>query len=137
MFVTILFGILDGATREFRFVRAGHDLPLLLDEHRRPIELPLGAGQSLGILQSPELEEQNLTLPPGGLMLLYTDGVTEAADGGGNQFGIEGLCATLKAAGTQGKSAQATCETIRDAVRTHTLTPTPQDDLTLLAVRVQ
>ena len=137
MFVTILYGILDGATREFRFVRAGHDLPLVLNVRCEVIELRLGVGQLLGILPDPALDEQSVVLPPDGLLLMYTDGVTEAMDLDRKQFGVEGLRALLRPAGPQRLSAQGVCEAVRDAVRAHTGSSAPQDDVTLVAVQVE
>ena len=136
MFVTILYGILDGATREFRFVRAGHDLPLVLDMRCEAIDLHLGVGQLLGVLPDPALDEQSVVLPPDGLLLMYTDGVTEAMDRDRKQFGVEGLRALLHPGGPLRVSAQGVCDAVREAVRAHTGSPAPQDDVTLVAVRV-
>jgi len=136
MFVTILYGILDGATREFRFVRAGHDLPLVLDMRCEAIDLHLGVGQLLGVLPDPALDEQSVVLPPDGLLLMYTDGVTEAMDRDRKQFGVEGLRALLHPGGPLRVSAQGVCAAVREAVRAHTGSPAPQDDVTLVAVRV-
>ncbi len=137
MFVTILYGILDGATREFRFVRAGHDLPLVLDARCEAIDLHLGVGQLLGVLPDPALDEQSVVLPPDGLLLMYTDGVTEAMDRDRKQFGVEGLRALLHPGGPLRVSAQGVCDAVREAVRTHTGSPAPQDDVTLVAVQVE
>jgi serine phosphatase RsbU (regulator of sigma subunit) len=135
MFVTVLYGILNGATREFHYVRAGHDRPLLLDAHREAIELRRGPGQLLGLLHEPTLDEQSLVLPSGGLLLMYTDGVTEAMDQDRNQFGRRGLQAALRAGGRT--SAQDTCSVVRDAVSAYSGTSTPHDDITLVAVQAE
>ena len=80
MFVTVLYGILNGATREFRYARAGHDLPLVMDAQREAIHLEKHLGQPLGLFPDPLLDEQSLTLPSGSLLFLYTDGVTETTN---------------------------------------------------------
>ena len=48
MFVTVLYGILNRATRDFQFARAGHDLPLILNARREALDLIAGKGQSAG-----------------------------------------------------------------------------------------
>jgi len=135
MFVTILYGILTGATREFRYVRAGHDRPLLLDARREAIDVRRGPGQLLGLFYEPVLDEQSIVLPPGGLLLMYTDGVTEAMDRDRNQFGTRSLQATLRAAGRT--SAQDTCNVVRDAVSAHSESTAQHDDITLVAVQAE
>ncbi len=135
MFVTVLYGILNGATREFHYVRAGHDRPLLLDARREAIEVSRGPGQLLGLFPEPTLDEQSIVLPPGGLLLMYTDGVTEAMDQERNQFGRRGLQASLRAAGRT--SAQDTCSVVRDAVSAYSGSTAPHDDITLVAVQAE
>src|SRR5262249_42400191 len=86
IFVTLLYGVLRRATRDFVYARAGHEMPLIVDPHGELIVPPLGQGQPLGILPEPDLDEQTVTIPPGGTLLLYTDGVTEARDSQGQFF---------------------------------------------------
>ena len=134
MFVTILYGILDGATREFHYARAGHNLPVVMDAQRQPVRLASQLGQALGLFPDPALDEQCLTLQPGSLLFLYTDGVTEAANMEGEFFQEHGLQAVLHADGW--KSSQAVCDQVWAAVQAYSGIGAPQDDVTLLAVRV-
>jgi serine phosphatase RsbU (regulator of sigma subunit) len=134
MFVTVLYGILDGTTREFRYVRAGHELPLLLDKERQAIALDFSPGQLLGLFPHLALQEQSVILPPGGLLLLYTDGVTETMDTHGELFGRQRLQAVLRDHATA--SAQASCDLIWSAVQMYGGAATPRDDVTLVAVRI-
>jgi serine phosphatase RsbU (regulator of sigma subunit) len=53
----LLYGILHSRTGEFLYARAGHDLPLILDDAGRVIETPQGSGQLLGLFPDPELDE--------------------------------------------------------------------------------
>jgi sigma-B regulation protein RsbU (phosphoserine phosphatase) len=134
MFVTVLYGILNTATREFSYVRAGHDQPLLLDARREAIELACGNGMLLGLFPDPVLDEQSVILPPGSLLLMYTDGVTEAMDTTGQQFGRERLTAVLRARGPT--SAQGACDAVCDAVSAHSGEAAQHDDITVVAVQV-
>ncbi len=133
MFVTLLYGILDSATRQFSYVRAGHEQPLLLNARRETIEVGYSPGQILGMFSEPVLDEQTVKLEPGSLLVLYTDGVTEASDGTGEQFGRERLQAVLRVSASA--SAQAACEAVYAAVRAHRGDQAMQDDVLLVAVR--
>src|SRR5262249_20634254 len=89
MFVTVLYGVLCRDTREFAFVRAGHELPLLLDANGERLALQMGRGHPLGLFPTPMLDAQSVYLPPGGTLLLFTDGVTEAMDARDELFGAQ------------------------------------------------
>ena len=57
MFVTLLYGMLDARTCRFVYARAGHPPPLLLDGACRPVAVPMGVGQPLGLFDVPALDE--------------------------------------------------------------------------------
>jgi serine phosphatase RsbU (regulator of sigma subunit) len=131
-FVTMLYGVLHRRTREFVYVRAGHELPLVLGADGTVIVPEMGIGQPIGILPDPALDMQTVVIPRGGALLLYTDGVTEAVDPGGNFFETERLYETARQ--TAGGSAQLICDRLLAAVTAHR-GPAPQaDDVTLVAV---
>jgi serine phosphatase RsbU (regulator of sigma subunit) len=135
MFVTLLYGVLNGATREFHYARAGHELPLLCDARGELLELSYSDGQPLGAIDEILLDEQTVELPSGGTVLFYTDGVTDVLDAQGNQFGIERLRHALSV--HRNASAQALCDALWEMTTTYR-TATPQyDDITLVAVQVQ
>lgn len=132
MFVTLLYGVLHLPTREFRYARAGHEVPLACDAGGTRIELPLGRGLPLGMFPSPLLDVQSITLPPGGTLLLFSDGVLDTADATGELFGRDRLNSI---AGGPSGSAQELCERLLQAVCDHH-GATPQfDDITLVALR--
>jgi serine phosphatase RsbU (regulator of sigma subunit) len=134
MFVTLLFGTLYVNTRRFDYIRAGHDLPLVVEPDGEPIHLERKSGQPLGLVPQPAFDEGSVTLPQGGLLLLYTDGVTETVDNSGAMFGLTGIESALKR--SSNLPADRTCDDLmislggfRDGL--------PQgDDITLVAVRV-
>jgi sigma-B regulation protein RsbU (phosphoserine phosphatase) len=135
IFVTAVYGVLHQTTREFTYVRAGHTGPFLVDARGEVITPDLGPGQPLGILPDPELDEQTVTIPPGGALLLYTDGVTEARDEQGCFFEVERLQEAVRANYEDG--AQALCDQLLQLVMAYQ-GPTPQDDdLTLVAVQAR
>ena len=132
-FVTVIYGILCRQTRVFDYVRAGHEQPLVVDRDGEVMVPDMGQGQPLGILPSPALDEQRLTIPHGGLLLLYTDGVTEALDSDGNFFDSDRLHAVASA--SRGTSASELCETLLHAVTAYRGAAPQSDDVTMVAVR--
>jgi sigma-B regulation protein RsbU (phosphoserine phosphatase) len=134
MFVTLLCGILDLNKREFSYVRAGHPPPLVLDAKGKTIEMPFTTGSTLGLFDDVTLDEQSITLPQGSLLALFTDGITEAANRNGELFGLQRLATVLWAHPRQ--TAQQTCQEVLEAVSQHSGVSTPQDDITLVVLRV-
>jgi sigma-B regulation protein RsbU (phosphoserine phosphatase) len=136
MFVTILYGVLNRVTREFKFARAGHDLPLILNAQRDALPLKFGTGQFLGIFPEPRLDEQCIVLPGNSLLVMFTDGVTEAHSPDGHElFGEERLQAVLYAG--RNPTAQAACEAVLAEVRAFSDYAPQRDDITIIAVQVK
>jgi len=134
MFVTLLFGALDVNTRRFEYIRAGHDLPLVLKADGRPIDLERNPGQPLGLVPQPAFDQGSLTLSPGGLLLMYTDGVTETTDPDGDLFGVEGLRAALQ--DSPAHSADRACDDLMTALNGFRGGLPQGDDITMVAIRV-
>lgn len=132
LFVTVLYGLLDAATHEFRYARAGHELPLIRHPDGRIESAPQGQGAPLGIFDFTVLDEGCLTLPPGTTMLLLTDGVTEALDPARTQFGIERIESVLASTGDAG--AQALCNRLLEQIAAFRADAPVHDDITVLAV---
>ena len=94
MFVTLLYGILDASGR-FDYCRAGHPYPVVMDQDMRLVETSAASGMALGIMEEIALDARSVTIPPGGLAVIYSDGLSEAQDAGGHEFGVERLAAEL------------------------------------------
>ena len=135
MFVTVLYGILHSKSGEFLYARAGHELPILLDGAGQVIPVPHGCGQLLGLLPDPELDEQTIIVPPGGRLLLCTDGVTDAANPAGEQFGLERLLATIRR--TPADTAQILCNQVQAAEQAFQGDAMQFDDITLVVVQAK
>jgi phosphoserine phosphatase RsbU/P len=134
MFVTVLYGVFDWTTREFRYSRAGHDKPIVLEANGQPMDLAIKPGQLLGVLPELVLDEQHVILPAGGTLLIFTDGATEAMDADGQMFGRERLRAALRA--NHAGRAQSICAEIWRAVQTFSGDQPAHDDVTLVAVKL-
>ena len=135
MFVTLLYGILDCSTHEFRYARAGHEPPLLLNASGEMIERDHGVGQPLGLFPDPIFDQQSISLPPESLLLIYSDGVTDATNVEGKFLGLEGLQGLLH----QGihASAQEICAEVLVSLAEYRGATIQHDDVTLLTLKVQ
>jgi phosphoserine phosphatase RsbU/P len=96
-FVTAFYGILDATNRTLVFANAGHNPPLLLSADGSARFLEQG-GLPLGMFRDTRYYEYYITFEPGQLLMLYTDGVTEALSPGEEEFGKERLANSVKAA---------------------------------------
>jgi phosphoserine phosphatase RsbU/P len=133
MFVSLFYGILDVSSGQLTYARAGHNPPLYVRDiggEPRPLN---NAGTVLGVLPDPEIQEATIQLQPGDVLVMYTDGVTEAIDGGQEEFGEERLAAVVAQA--RHASAQGLAEAVSDAVQRFVGESTPFDDLTLLVLK--
>jgi phosphoserine phosphatase RsbU/P len=133
MFITILYGVLSYSTGEFSYARAGHELPLLWDAAGLPLAQVRANGQPLGILPDPAIDVQTARLPPGGTLLLFSDGVTEATNAQGGFFGLERVQAAVEA--HLELTAQQLCDQLVDTLTGYRGRSAQADDITLLAVR--
>jgi serine phosphatase RsbU (regulator of sigma subunit) len=133
MYVTLLYGILDFSTGDFSYARAGHPPPHILDEGGEQIRLTTALGQPLGLFDDPVLDEQSLKLPSGGLALVYSDGLTEASDSQGEEFGVARLQGILSA--SIHKTSQEICGGLWDEVKLYTAGLPQQDDFTVVSIR--
>jgi sigma-B regulation protein RsbU (phosphoserine phosphatase) len=133
MFVTMVYGILDCSSGDFHFARAGHPSPYLLDEAGWFVDVPVSSGQPLGLFDNLPIDEQHIYLPPGGTLLLYTDGVSETKDIQGSDFAPDLLYQSMAANRT--RPALEICEQIWLDVQAHGRGLPQQDDFTAVVVK--
>ena len=96
MFVTVFYGVVDGAAREMVYSRAGHERPVLLRDGRA--HFLGGEGTFLGFVDDMHLTltEERIDLTPRDRLVLYTDGLTDAQSSDGRAFGLERLVDLLQ-----------------------------------------
>jgi phosphoserine phosphatase RsbU/P len=94
-YFTLVYGIIDVRSGDFQYVIAGHPGPLLLPRAGAPAPVA-GGGLPIGMIEDAVFEEHHLLLEPGDRLYLYTDGVSEASDAAGNEFGIDRLRAAIE-----------------------------------------
>jgi phosphoserine phosphatase RsbU/P len=129
-FMSAFYGLLDPGTGAMEYVCAGHPFPLLRRAGGRTEELGNG-GFPLGIRDPLPIQSHTVTVEPGDLLLLYTDGLPEALDAqGGTAFGYEKVQAALQLGGTP----QQVHDAIRRSFDLHVGNEPLRDDLTLLVI---
>jgi sigma-B regulation protein RsbU (phosphoserine phosphatase) len=131
-FVTLFLGHLDLETMRLTYVNAGHNYPIVVRQGVSEMLLP--SELILGIDEQARYPECSVSLGAGDTLLLYTDGVTEARRSDGEEFGEERLAQLLCA--PSGACAAGVVQEIRDTVLQFTEPGEPQDDMTLLVLRV-
>jgi sigma-B regulation protein RsbU (phosphoserine phosphatase) len=134
LFATLLYGVLDAETREFHYVRAGHEQPLLISATGNAHNPLPQNGQPLGILPDPEVDEQSCFLESGAVLLLFTDGVTEEQDPQARAFGMQRLEEIVVQ--HQREPAQSICNQIIDTLSAYRNSRIQSDDITLVAIKV-
>jgi sigma-B regulation protein RsbU (phosphoserine phosphatase) len=112
-FVTFFYGVLDGASHRFTYTNAGHNAPIHLRRDGSHTRLRQGGGV-LGIFFSCVFEQGETDLAPGDRLLLFTDGVTEARNAIGEEFGEQRLLQILSE--NRERSAAALQKTILEAL---------------------
>jgi serine phosphatase RsbU (regulator of sigma subunit) len=99
IFVTAAYAVIDLAAEELRYAQAGHPTPLRWDATRRAM-LPIGcddeaAGPALGLMDDFEYLTCREKFPPGSRLVMFTDGLTEAASPNGEEYGETRLAVAL------------------------------------------
>ncbi len=91
MFVTLCYAQLDPRTGELVYVNAGHNPPLLLRRDTGQFVQLSRTGMALGVDEACQFDQRAVPLDPGDLIVLYTDGVTDATNAAEQEFGLERL----------------------------------------------
>jgi len=98
-FITAFYGILDASNRTLHYSNAGHNPPLLIDAQGTARFIEWGE-QPLGMFRDTRYHEHYHTFRPGEILVLYTDGVTEALSPNGEEFGRDRLITAVKRGST-------------------------------------
>ncbi|MCP4651006.1 MAG: PP2C family protein-serine/threonine phosphatase, partial [PVC group bacterium] len=94
-FVTAFYGVLDSKNDIFTFSNCGHDRPIHI-RNKNEVSFLKEGGPALGVIPDAEYEERPIFIRSGDILFFYTDGVTEAENSMGEQFGEDRLVETLK-----------------------------------------
>ncbi len=132
LFVTTFYAVWDPKANVLTYANAGHNPPILLRADGTE-QLLRTSGIALGVLDDIVVGEQSVLLEPDDMVLMYTDGVTEAMNEDYDEFGLERLRLTLRGAREQPPSGIVAAVT--EAVREHTGDATLFDDLTMVVIK--
>ena len=132
MFVTMFCGVLDLDTGVLCYTLAGHDPPFLCRQDGALQVLRDAHCMALGLDEDAPYEQAEVTIQPGDRLFMFTDGVSEAVNDRGEQFGEEAIAAVLSGS-LGGESAQAV-SAMKDAVELHVGTTPAHDDITMLCL---
>ena len=135
LFVTILAGVLDLDTGELLFANAGHEPPLLARADGSEPRWIEGGGPLVGMFGRLDLTLQRATIQPGERIILYTDGITDAAAPSGERFGDTRLFRTIAESCVDDGTAADTCRAVIQSVLAFQSSALPADDLALLVFR--
>ncbi len=138
-FITAVIAFFDLRENSVTIARAGHNGPLYSRAETRTITELKPKGMSIGMFEnvqfSDRLEEQKIYLKPGDLLLLYSDGVTEAVNPENVMFDVAGLKAVIR------ESAHETSEMlighINSKLHNFVKSKELQDDATMVAIKVK
>jgi serine phosphatase RsbU (regulator of sigma subunit) len=133
-FATFFLAHVDEENLRISFSNAGHNFPVVLRSGGERICLDRG-GVLLGVLEETPFEEDAVPLHPGDRVLFYTDGVSEAMNGSGEEFGEERLCDLV--AGLPGElTSEQVSGRVLAGLRDFLGGVEPQDDITVMVLQV-
>jgi serine phosphatase RsbU (regulator of sigma subunit) len=131
-YATLFIGVYEDATRRLRYVNCGHNPPVVVRENE--VERLCATATVLGLFDGWQCNVAETELAPDDILAICTDGVLEAANPTGEEFGEEGLVKTLRAQPC--RSARELLESVISAVKN--FAPGEQaDDITLLVAKAK
>ena len=131
-FVTVFYAVLDTANGTMTYANGGHNPAFLLAGNGRDPQSLSKTGIPLGMFEGMAWQQQTVAVAPGDRLVLYSDGVTEAQDAEGNEFGEKRLLAAL-----QGESAEGMVTAVLTAIHDFVGDAPQFDDVTLVIAAKQ
>lgn len=131
-FATFFWVVFDAGGRDATYVNAGHNPPMLLHPAGTLERLKSG-GPPLGALPGAHYAEARIAVAPGDVLLIFSDGITEAPASGDDEFGEARLERVLRAHAA--RSAAGICGAVLEAVSDYQSGAAPEDDMTIVVVK--
>ncbi len=132
-YATLFYGILDMEEKTFTSTNAGHNPPMLMSKGACCQRLETG-GIVLGMMSDVPFEDETVSLNSGDLLLMFSDGITEAMNDREEEFGEQRLMELLGEHG--GLEPEELLEMIVSRVKAFTGETQQQDDMTLVAIKI-
>jgi sigma-B regulation protein RsbU (phosphoserine phosphatase) len=133
-FATFFYAVYDAGTRTLRYVNAGHNPPFVLRAGTTVVSRLRPTGMALGFDRAAAYAEGAELLAPGDVLLAFTDGLTEALDEAGEEFGEARAAGLL--VGNRGLDASALQKLVTAELETFCGRAAQHDDVTIVVARV-
>lgn len=141
MFVSMLYMIVNLRTRDVTVARAGHLAPMVHTGRAGEVMTVDSAGMAIGLADADTfdtaLQEGTVRLQEGDYLTVYTDGVTEALDRQGHEWGLRNLAQAVGAVAMEQGSAGAVAEQVRQRLLQFTVDMPQHDDMTLVVMKAK
>jgi phosphoserine phosphatase RsbU/P len=135
-FATLFYGVYDPASRTLEYVNAGHLPPVLLrsDNGSYRLQRLETGGVATGLMPGAQYASERIHLEPGDRLIIFTDGITEALNADGDEWGEDQLIALLQS--HPQSSARALADAVLTRVDDFARGTSQYDDMTVAALRV-
>ncbi len=133
MAFTMVYGVLNLETLEFRYVSAGHDPAVHVPRGSQPYKLE-GNGLTIGWVADIDYDEQTVQLQPGDRLYLYSDGIPEAMNQDMDQFTFERMLEIVELG--QGQTLNGSIDLLIKSVERWCAKHGPKDDVSLLGLEI-
>jgi sigma-B regulation protein RsbU (phosphoserine phosphatase) len=133
MFVTLFFLLLEEGSGEVFYVNAGHNPPIHYQARQDQLSYLSRTGMALGVDAGAVFEQRKIVLEEGDFLFLYTDGVTDALDARGSEYGIQRLEKVVQA--MRHAPASEIIAALDRSIENFMGSSAPYDDITIVAVK--
>jgi serine phosphatase RsbU (regulator of sigma subunit) len=135
MFVTLFYAVLDAKTKELNYANAGHNPPMHISGHTSSVVLLKAQGVPLGIVSDISIANESVFLRPGDIVVLYTDGVTEANNINREQFEMERLARVVME--NKDLTAEGIVSRVKEELEEFVGSHPQFDDITLMILKAK
>jgi serine phosphatase RsbU (regulator of sigma subunit) len=136
LFVSAIVGIINVRTGEMQLCSAGHDAPILLRASEPPRSLNGAGGPPLCVDEGFPYTTDRLQLQSNDMLIMVTDGITEAQDARQNFYGLARVLGYFSTVERRQLTAMAACAGLYADVKSFTAGAAPSDDITIMAIRL-
>jgi sigma-B regulation protein RsbU (phosphoserine phosphatase) len=132
-YATFFYGELDPAAKRLEYVNAGHNAPMIFRADGS-VERLRATGPVVGLIEAGRFEQRSVALAPGDVLVVYSDGISEAMNGNDEEWGENELAAAAKRA--MPCATQELIDGLFTAADAFAAGATQHDDMTVVAVRM-
>lgn len=132
LFVTMVYGLVCARDNSFHYCNAGHPPPLLVRrDSSAPAEFLRRTGMAVGVMPDSTWETATVTMQPGDMLVIYSDGITDARNDAGELYGVERL--RIEAEGMRGRDPYEVRQHLLSTVQVFSGSE-QEDDITMLVL---